>query len=69
MIDVRIFQTKTSEAESNNGELLKRFNFVLEKSKFYGKIELSYQAGKLIHVATHETFTPETLVNLVVKSL
>lgn len=68
MIEVsvsRIIPTITrTQEEVETGDLLNRFNFMLAQNKFYGKIELDYQAGRLNLVRVLETFQPQALNSL-----
>ena len=63
MIELRINNRMGSvpqpKIESSN--LLLALDNLLDKTKFFGKIELTYESGALKFVKASQSFTPETL--------
>jgi hypothetical protein len=56
-------QTKSNEDKPVDiDNLLIKLNNLLDKTKFFGTIELSYQNGELILVRSTQSFKPDSLL-------
>lgn len=60
MIELRVQGVLMKRLDHAN--LLEALQIFLDKQKFYGKIELSYEAGVLKNIKSTQTFTPDLLI-------
>lgn len=63
MIEIKVGHIQTPIDNSEASILFNRLNNLLDKTKFFGRIELTYEAGILKHIKATQNFTPSSLAN------
>ena len=64
MMEVRIQQIKIGpKPQVDMGMIMSKLSQILDKGDFWGKIEMKFEAGKLVHITMNQGFTVDDFIN------
>jgi hypothetical protein len=61
MIEIKVHPVVKTVAPKETSNLLLALNNLLDKTRFFGTIELTYDNGRLVYVKTQQKFTVDGL--------